>query len=216
MRGLRRLTSRMRGRVGAAGLFVLAAAVAAFPAAAATGATEPEDTGQSAEDDGFRVESRRPEDYYGTREDVESNVTDDLAAKLRQFDEWTLDGEDQTAADAAQQAAAAAATAAAAAAGGGAGVGGAGGGPAAAGNPNSGSPPAHAGPFDPNATATPTGAPGANARPGARQPSPPIRPDRRAKEDDVARMIREAAEQETDPARRRELLDQYEAYVDSL
>ena len=46
------------------------------------------------DDDGFRVDSSEPDDYRGTQKDVESNITDELAAKLRQFDEWTADSEE--------------------------------------------------------------------------------------------------------------------------
>ena len=205
------------------GVAVLAAVVLLSPSSVSATESGAEPAAkQSAEDDEFRVESRRLEDYYGTQEDVDFTITDDLAAKLRQFDEWTVDGEDQTAAEAAQQAAqaaqqAAAAAAASAAAGGPPGGGAAGSGMAAAGDPGAGAHRPGPNPFDPNANANPTGVPGAHStRPGTAPPSPLNRPDRRAKEDDVARMIREAAEQETDPQRRRELMDQYEAYVDSL
>ena len=209
------------GTVTRKGLAVLAAAVLLFASSASAAEPGAEPAGeQSAEDDGFRVESRRVEDHYGTRQDVDTNITDDLAAKLRQFDEWTVDGEGQTAAEAAQQAALAAqqAAAAAAASGGASGAhGGAGSGMAAAGDPGSGSHRPSAGPFDPNASGNPTGGLVTQSTgPGTPQQMPPARADRRAKEDDVARMIREAAEQETDPQRRRELMDQYDAYVDSL
>ena len=190
-------------RVEAIGLLALAVVLSM-----ASGAAEPAAT-PSGDDDGFRVESRSLDDYRGTQDDVDSNITDDLATKLRQFDEWTLDGEDRAAEEAAQQAAALAAAG---------GPGGGGGGGSAPGNSGSATGEPNTGPFGRNATGDPTGATsGRSGQPGApRQSVPPIRPDRLAKEDDVAKMIREAAEQETDPGRRRELTDQYEAYVDSL
>ena len=222
-------------------MFFLAAVLSTLPASAAV----PAASAESDEEDGFRVESRRLEDYRGTQVEVESNIIDDLATKLRQFDEWTVDGEaktadaaaeqaaadaaaEQAAADAAAQQAAADAAAeqaaadAAAAAASGALVGGG----RAAGPPITATDPSSAGsqiptvrPFDPNAATIPTGVRGGlTSRRGAQQQQIPplVRPDRRAKEDDVALMIREAAEQETDPGRRQELMDQYEAYVDSL
>ena len=221
MRILQQAANRMPQRFRVAGVLVLGAAVlSTTPAAAAEPATAAPAAAQSAEDDEFRVESRRIEDYQGTREDVQATITDDLATKLRQFDEWTVDGEDKTAAEAAQQAAARAAAearAAAAAAGGGQGGAAGGAGSTAAANAGAGPSGPNALPFDPNAAQTPTGAQAANPTVrGGQGQSPPTRPDRRSKEDDVAQMIREAAEQETDPQRRQELMDQYEAYMDSL
>ena len=233
MRFLQKSRDAKRGRVGVVDLPILAVVLLwAFPVLAADPDATESDTARSAEGDGFRVQSRGTEDYRGTQEEVKFSITDDLATKLLQFDEWTVDGESQTAA---QQAASGeqggavrdgASSAANPSSGshpaegqGTAAVGqqaagdsrtpGAGSDPTAA-ELNSGSHPANTGPFDPNAVGT-------SARPGAQQqPTLPIRPDRRAKEDDVAQMIREAAEQETDPARRQELIDQYKAYVDSL
>ena len=55
------------------------------------------------------------------------------------------------------------------------------------------------------------------APPGGGQDGIPYeeRADKPGREDDVARMIREAAEEETDPERRRALLEQYEEYMKS-
>lgn len=266
----RRSLSKPR-RVGAPPL-ALAVLVLSLSSALSASANEEEASASSAaesteEDDGFRIESRRIEDYRGTQQDVESNITDDLSAKLRQFDEWTMDSKERAAAETAKRAAeakaaaeasaaaraaaaasaAAAANAAAAAQGGG----GATGVPGAAGGVQGGGATAGASgawpqrpaggrlPVDPNATIPPQGVdPTRGGRPSSQpmeggfgtynpnstragpqssqRPQPRVRADRRAKEDDVAQMIREAAEQETDPERRQELVEQYEAYIDSL
>ena len=275
----RRSLSKPR-RVGAVPLALAVLVLSLFSVPAAS-ANEEEASASSAaesteEDDGFRIESRRIEDYRGTQQDVESNITDDLSAKLRQFDEWTMDSKERAAAETAKRAAeakaaaeasaaaraaaaasaaaaanaAAAASAAAAQGGGGAtgvpgAVGGAQGGGATAGASGAW-PQRPAGgrlPVDPNAPIIPQGVdptreptrggwPSSQPMEGgfgtynpnstragsqsSQRPQPRGRADRRAKEDDVAQMIREAAEQETDPERRQELMDQYEAYIDSL
>ena len=165
----------------------------------------------TSEDGDFEVDSSRPEDHIGTKEEVESNVTDNLATKLRQFDEWTIKTENQTAADAQS----------------------ASGGANSSGQGGSGSQGASGtqGPL----TATdgsrrvrhPSG--DANARPawesestriGDREnravlPTSSQRRNNPSEEDDVARILRRAAERETDPVRKRELMEQYDEYVRS-
>lgn len=167
-------------------------------------------------DDGFRVESSEPDDYRGTRKDVESNITDELAVKLRQFDEWTVDSEEQQAATTAQGGAASGDDGADASDGDGRQAG-----AEAARSDSDGDPPASGdtraerrGSEDTtDATRAndldPTRAVGRSTR------QPGRRADRRAEEDDVARMIREAAEQETDPERREALMEQYDAYLEN-
>lgn len=176
----------------------------------------------------LQVHGSEPEDYVGTQDEVESNLTDELAIKLRQFDEWTHERERQAAAEARQRQAAAEQAAADAAAGHG------------AASANTGSPAgqaaADAGQAEGADTATHTnvqdaeatsqvgsiGQTGLGAVSGS-QSSPvggprsrPTKIDKAKVEDDVARMIREAAEQETDPARRKALMVQYDAYVRNL
>ena len=167
----------------------------------------------------FHVDSSRPDDYAGTRQDIESNLTDELAVKLRQFDEWAVEREQD----------AAAAQAAGAQAGGS--PGGDGGdanahpnaGDAAAGgtamveadgraDATSASRPARNVPV-PTAATRPTTA---DRRFPATYPQQPAKADRVRREDDVARMLREAAEQEDNPIRKQELMEQYEVYVRSL
>lgn len=168
-------------------------------------------------DDGFRVDSSEPDDYRGTQKDVESNITDELAVKLRQFDEWTADSEEQQAAATAQGGSPPGGDGADASDGGGPQAG-----AEAAGSESDGDTPT-SGDTDadrpgsedatvaamPTSDLDPTGATGRSTS----QPAP--RADRRAEEDDVARMIREAAEQETDPERRKALMEQYDAYLEN-
>lgn len=178
----------------------LMAALALMLAAGSGYAEDSAETGK----DALRVESSEPADYRGTRQDVESNITDELAVKLRQFDEWTAENEEQQAA---------AAESGSSAAGG-----------SGASNPsgNASAQTAEGGDDGASPTASPTQAAenentSLAAEEGQALPrstaQPPARPDRRAKEDDVARMIREAAEQETDPERRKALMEQYDAYL---
>ncbi len=194
--------------------------------------------------DEFEVTSSKPEDRRGTPEEVESTLTDELAVKLRQFDEWTVESgldiaDGAPGADAFQG-------------GPGNGAGGSQSGGAAA--PGAGSEQmklerafaadaeaagdigatgdgaaSEEGDGQGAAEADMTGRPGDSdgSAQGARQrsASPPggredgapheDRADRPGREDDVARMIREAAEEETDPERKRALLEQYEEYMKS-
>lgn len=151
----------------------------------------------------FPVDSAEREDYRGTKEDVESNLTDKLAIKLRQFDEWTIKGEDQTAAQAGKRGGAAR------------------GADGTTGSDSTGGSAANPQELPdsqtqlPQTPASPTGTPPARSSEelGASSPHPPAKADTSSKEDEVARMIREAAEQETDPDRRRELMEQYDAYM---
>lgn len=166
-------------------------------------------------DDGFRVDSSEPDDYRGTQKDVESNITDELAVKLRQFDEWTADSEEQQAAATAQDGSPPGGDGADASDGGGPQAG-----AEAGGSESDGDTPA-SGDTDAErrgseaATVAATAASDLDPNGAASRPAQPNRPDRRAEEDDVARMIREAAEQETDPERRKALMEQYDAYLEN-
>ncbi len=200
----------------------------------------------AAQEGDLKVRSSEPEDYVGTQDEVESNLTDELATKLRQFDVWTQEGERQTADAAAQRQAAAeqqAAADAAASQSQAAGNGQLGIGPQLAHDLSAGPPgtdassPVGRSAADPGQAAAATAATQAaraasqagsigQATPGAvggrqsgaarGQRSPPARMDKAKVEDDVARMIREAAEQETDPERRKALMEQYDAYVRNI
>ena len=167
-------------------------------------------------DDGFRVESSEPDDYRGTRKDVESNITDELAVKLRQFDEWTVDSEEHQAAATTQGGAARGDDGADASDRDGRQAG-----AEATGSDSDGDLPTagdtHAalpGSEDTTVAARPGDLDSTRAV-GRSTPQPALRADRRAEEDDVARMIREAAEQETDPERRKALMEQYDAYLEN-
>ena len=166
-------------------------------------------------DDGFRVHSSEPDDYRGTRQDVESNITDELAVKLRQFDEWTVDSEAQQAAatapggslrgggtDTSDRGAAQAVAEAAGSEGGN-------------GTSASGDTDAERGRADSPVAPRAAGEPDSTEAVGRSTAHPAHRADRRADEDDVARMIREAAEQETDPERRKALMEHYDAYLEN-
>ena len=155
----------------------------------------------------FHVDSSRPDDYAGTRQDIESNLTDELAVKLRQFDEWAVERE-QDAAVAAQDGgpsggdadgAAADSTAMAEADG--------------HTEATSASLPARSVPVRTSATRPTTTE---RRFPATYPQQPPPKADQARREDDVARMLREAAEQEDNPIRKKELVEQYEAYVRSL
>ncbi len=187
-------------------LFILAGAVLA---------TSPSFANPEREDgDGFRVNSADSADYQGTREDVESKLTDELAEKLRQFDEWADETEERNTTSDAQGSLSA-------------GSSGGGGGGASATTLTATSSPAANGQANAapsrraqttedesaNTVAT-TGEIGTEIPRSA--PQPPPRADKKAQEDDVARMIREAAEQETDPARKKALMEQYDAYLENL
>lgn len=178
----------------------------------------------------FRVDSAEREDYLGTTEEVQSNVTDALAAKLRQFDEWTVDAEAASAARAAESDGGpegGAGTAGESPSGGSGSADSTGqasrppssqaaGAAAAAGSPEPSSlspasnAPAAVTPVSPTQSATSRPPPEDSA-----SPPQPARADRPSREDDVARMIREAAEQETDPDRKRALMEQYDAYIEN-
>lgn len=157
----------------------------------------------------FHVDSSRPGDYEGTREDIESNLTDELAVKLRQFDEWAVEREQEAAAEARE----------------GGPPGGDGGDANAAadgtamaetdGRADAASASLSTGNVPVRTRATrPTTA--ERRFPATSPRRPPPRADKAPQEDDVARMLREAAEQEDNPIRKRELNQQYEAYVRSL
>ena len=199
--------------------------------------------GAASDDSDFHVSSSEAEDYRGTEEEVESNLTDELAIKLRQFDQWTVEGEERSASRSGRNSNSPDT----------AGSGGAGasqgrvarGGDSASRGATSSETEGEAsrghqsgtsrseiaatrsgvsGVGDeqtmPNAQSTPVGKgdpTAVAASPRQEQaagsvPQPPPRGDQPSQEDDVARMIREAAEQETDPDRKKALMEQYEAY----
>lgn len=195
--------------------------------------------------DEFEVTSSKPEDHLGTLEEVESTLTDELAVKLRQFDEWTVEsgldeaggargadvsqggpgngagggqGGGAPAAGAGSEQVAAKGASAADADAQAAGDIGATGGRAASeeGDGQGAAESDMAGPGDSNGSAG-----GARQRPvnppgGGREGVPhEDGADKPGREDDVARMLREAAEEETDPERRQALLEQYEEYMKS-
>ncbi len=177
----------------------------------------------------FRVDSAKHEDYRGTAEHVESNVTDALAVKLRQFDEWTVDTEAESSARAAKSGAAESGKGPSTGSGSGGAEGAAPSGQAsesfgsqAADDPATGASPESESPSPTSSTPTdssPVAAQRAASRPphedSSSPPQPLPRADRASEEDDVARMIREAAEQETDPERKRALMEQYDAYMEN-
>ena len=194
-----------------AGLVALALLLASSPSISAT----------ASEDSDFHVDSSQAEDYRGTIEEVESKITDELAIKLRQFDEWTVEGENQADAAGARNPPRGASP----------GTEGTDASPGqradsttSDGTTNgergdadeklaSKSQSTRVGSEDATTSTTTSTASTEGDKPPHDSPQPPATADKPSKEDDVARMIREAAEQETDPDRKRALMEQYDAYI---